>query len=162
MDLPPRSSETASPPDPGGAEGILCGTRIRTLDGDLPVEFLEPGDRVITRNGAVRLMSVTTHLRRSCAVVRLGASTIGHRRPEADLMLSPGQRVMIRDWRARSLYGSASAAVPAARLADGELVRHEILSLARLFALHFAEDEVIYAEGQELACLALTAASQPV
>ena len=34
--------------------GLLVGTRVRTLDGILPVEYLEPGDRVVTRAGARR------------------------------------------------------------------------------------------------------------
>ncbi len=44
------------------------------------------------------------------------------------------------------------AAIPAARLADGEFVCVERHLNVRLFALRFDEDEVIYAEGLELAC----------
>lgn len=162
MDRPPLLSQSAQPDNLHDTEGILAGTHIRTLDGDLPVEFIEPGDRIVTRSGAVRVISISTSLRRFAPVVRLPASTIGHRRPEADLLVSPGQRVMIRDWRAASLYGSEVAAVPAGRLADGGQVRHEITDLARVFVLHFDGEEVIYAEGLELACSARTGISQPV
>ena len=31
--------------------GVTQGARVMTLDGALPVEFLTPGDRVITRGG---------------------------------------------------------------------------------------------------------------
>ncbi len=42
--------------------------------------------------------------------------------------------------------------IPAARLVDGEFVLAETRSDVCLFALHFEEDEVIYAEGLALAC----------
>ncbi|MBY0352355.1 Hint domain-containing protein [Tabrizicola sp.] len=131
---------------------MLTGTTVRTLDGLLPVDFLTPGDRIVTRAGARRLTSVAVVARRQVDLVRLKASTMRHDRPEQDLLLSPGQPVIIRDWRARALYGVPVAAIPAARLADGEFVCVERHLNVRLFALRFDEDEVIYAEGLELAC----------
>ena len=145
--------------DGGGAEilpvGLVGGTQVRTLDGILPVEFLEPGDRVITRSGARRLGSISVSKRRKLRVVRISASTLGHDRPENDLLLAPGQPVVIRDWRARALYGSPVALIPAARLVDGDFIRAEVLAEVRLFTLRFAEDEVIWAEGLEIACPAM-------
>jgi hypothetical protein len=137
--------------------GLLAGTQIRTLDGLLPVEFLEPGDRIVTRAGSRRLVAVSVVQRRMARVVRIRATTLGHDRPEQDLLLAPGQPVMIRDWRARALYGVEAAAIPAVRLADGEFIVTEILRQVQIFTLRFAEDEVIYAEGLEIACPAVTA-----
>ena len=134
------------------APGMLTGTTVRTLDGLLPFDFLTPGDRIVTRAGARRLTSVAVVARRQVDLVRLKASTMRHDRPEQDLLLSPGQPVIIRDWRARALYGVPVAAIPAARPADGEFVCVERHLNVRLFALRFDEDEVIYAEGLELAC----------
>ncbi|MFN3280301.1 MAG: Hint domain-containing protein [Tabrizicola sp.] len=125
---------------------------VRTLDGLIPVEFLAPGDRIVTRAGARRLASVSVVARKQANLVRIKASTMGHDRPDQDLLLSPGQPVLIRDWRAKALYGVPVAAIPAARLADGEFVCLETHCNARLFTLRFDEDEVIYAEGLELAC----------
>lgn len=135
--------------------GLLCGTTVRTLDGVLPVEFLEPGDRIITRSGARRLGSVSVSRRRALAVVRFSASTLGHDRPEQDLLVTPGTPIVIRDWRAMAVYGTPVAVLPAERLADGDLVRLEVLAEARIFTLRFAEDEVIWAEGLEIACPAM-------
>lgn len=139
--------------------GMAAGTRIRTLDGVLPVEFLQPGDRIVTRSGARRLVAVSVRQSRALDVVRVKASTLGHDRPEADLLVGPGQPIVVRDWRARALYGAEVAAVPCSRLADGEFVVHETRAL-RLYTLRFAEDEVIWAEGVELTCPAVMA-SQP-
>jgi hypothetical protein len=137
--------------------GMAAGTRIRTLDGVLPVEFLEPGDRIVTRSGARRLIAVSVRVARTLDIVRLRSSTLGHGRPEADLLLGPGQPVIVRDWRSRILYNAEVAAVPSARLADGEFALREIHRKVRLYTLRFAEDEVIWAEGVELACPAVTA-----
>lgn len=137
--------------------GILAGTHIRTLDGALPVEFLCPGDRIVTRSGTVRLSSILAWLRRDMGLIRIRASSLGHDRPDTDLLVAPGQRVLIRDWRARALYGSEVAAIPAERLIDGEFVLTEHRAEVRLFALGFKTDEVIYAEGLELSCRAVKA-----
>lgn len=151
-----QSSWSATPAEPS-VLGIMAGTQVRTLDGALPVEYLEPGDRIVTRAGARRLVAVSVMQRRMAAVVRIRATTLGHDRPEQDLRLAPGQPVLIRDWRARALYGADVAAIPAARLADGEFIVTEVLRQVRLFTLRFAEDEVIYAEGLEIACPAMDA-----
>jgi hypothetical protein len=139
--------------------GMAAGTRVRTLDGVLPVEFLEPGDRIVTRSGARRLLAVSVRRCRATEIVRISASTLAHNRPEADLLLGPGQPVIVRDWRARMLYGAEVAAVPSVRLADGESVLRESRRQVLLYALRFAEDEVIWAEGIELACAAATVAA---
>jgi hypothetical protein len=136
--------------------GMAAGTRVRTLDGVLPVEYLQPGDRIVTRSGARRLVAVSVRQSRALDVVRVKAGTLGFDRPDADLVLGPGQPVIVRDWRARILYGADVAAVACARLADGEFVQRETREV-RLFTLRFAEDEVIWAEGMELACPAVAA-----
>lgn len=130
----------------------MSGTMVRTLDGLIPVEFLTPGDRIVTRAGARRLTSISVVVRKQVDLVRVKASTMGHDRPDQDLLLSPGQPVLIRDWRAKALYGVQVAAIPVSRLADGEFVCVETHRNARLFTLRFDDDEVIYAEGLELAC----------
>ncbi|WP_374369719.1 Hint domain-containing protein [Tabrizicola sp.] len=132
--------------------GMLAGTMVRTLEGVLPVEYLTPGDRIVTRAGMRRLASVSVVSRKMVDLVRIRASTVGHDRPDQDLLLSPGQPVVIRDWRAQALYGVTAAAIPAARLADGEFVCLETHRQVRLFTLRFDDEEVIYAEGLELAC----------
>ena len=132
--------------------GILRGTQVRTLDGNLPVEFLEPGDRIITRSDVRRLLSLALRHHAMLPVVSIAASTQAHDRPENDLLVAPSQPLVIRDWRARAMFGQPVAIIPAARLVDGHFVRSEVLAQATLFSLRFAEDEVIWAEGLELAC----------
>lgn len=137
-------------------EGLRAGTHVSTLDGVLPVEFLSAGDRIVTRSGAVRLVAVTSTLILQADVVVISASALGYDRPHLTLYVAPDQRVVIRDWRAQVLFGTSVAAIPAWRLVDGEFVRLTKLPQARLFTLRFDTEEVIYAEGLELACTRAT------
>ncbi len=133
--------------------GLALGTRVMTLQGALPVEFLSPGDRVITRGGARVLRAVEVSVLRDVAVVEVAPGALGHDRPEGRLCLPAGQPVLVRDWRAQALYGAAEATVPVARRADGEFLRETRVEELRLFRLRFDAPEIVYADGVELACL---------
>jgi len=129
------------------------GAEILTLHGGLPVEYLCPGDRVITRDGARNLAGVRAAVLRDAVLARVALGSLGHDRPDAALHLSPDQPLLIRDWRAKALFGVRMAMVPASRLADGSFIRLERLAQQRIYHLHFANPVVIYAGGLELGCL---------
>lgn len=135
--------------------GIVLGTPVLTLDGELPVEYIAPGDRVITRNGMRKVVQVEVTRVENARVVAVARDTLGVGRPVEDVMISPNQPVMIRDWRAKALYGQDEALIPASRLCDGEFIRAEILADARFVTLRFEGTEVIYAGGMELVCPAV-------
>jgi hypothetical protein len=137
-------------PRRGPAAGLGMGTRVLTLAGALPVEFLTPGEKVITRAGARTLRAITV-ARVTGPMMRVKKGVLGFDRPEGEALLAPATRVLIRDWRARALYGSKAVAVQVARLADGKHVAPVAVDGARVFALHFDSAEVIYAEGMEIA-----------
>ncbi|MCX7288401.1 MAG: Hint domain-containing protein [Rhodobacterales bacterium] len=151
-----RKSGLTGTVDAPALAGIAAGTGIRTLDGILPVDYLEPGDRVVTRSGARRLVAVSVQRHLGSGLIRIRASTLGHDRPERDLLIAEGQHVNVRDWRARVLFGTDAAAIPAERLVDGEFILREpaqsVQAPVYLYILRFDEDEVIWAEGLELAC----------
>jgi len=134
-----------------GPKGIASGTVLATLDGYLPVDFLEPGNRVVTREGMRILRAIRVH-RYSGRAVTITASALGHDRPEHDLTLPADTRVLLRDWRAGALYGSAQAVVPVSRLVDGEYVAETSVRSMRLYELVFDTPQVVYAEGVELVC----------
>ena len=138
--------------------GIVAGTMVLTLEGELPVQFLAPGDRVVTRSGAKVLKDIGVTLLQDALMVRISASALGHDRPDADLFVAPAQPILVRDWRARALYGQDAAMVEAQRLADGDYIRKEVVAEVRLFTLRFEREEVLYAGGLELACTALAPA----
>lgn len=132
--------------------GLALGTPVLTLDGDLPVEFILPGDRVITRNGMRRVVQVEVTQVENARVVAISRDRMGVGRPADDILVAPSQQILIRDWRAKALYGQAEALIPAARLCDGEFIRAEILPELRFVTLRFEEPELIYVGGMELAC----------
>jgi hypothetical protein len=136
--------------------GVLLGTPVLTLDGELPVEFIMPGDRVITRNGMRKVVQVEVTRVENARVVAISRDSLGVGRPTEEMMVAPNQPVLIRDWRAQALYGKAEAMIPAARLCDGEFIRADILPEARFVTLRFEGPEVIYAGGMELACTPAT------
>ena len=86
--------------------GVGMGARVATLDGMLPIEFLSPGDRVVTRAGARTLRAVTVHVVHG-ECVRLAPGVLGHDRPEGALVVGAGTPLLIRGWRATALYGCA-------------------------------------------------------
>jgi hypothetical protein len=130
--------------------GICKGTSVLTLDGDLPVEHLAPGDKVITRNsGAAELLAlefdtVTEH------GVQIASGALGTIPEGTKLVLPASQPILLRDWRAQVMFGQ-----PQAVTAAGTLVDHGfILDLGEvkmtLYRLIFERDQVIYAGGLEL------------
>ena len=139
-----------------GIQGMLAGTMVLTLDGALPVDYLEPGDRVVTRMGARRITRLEVTVVRHARVVQITHNTLGTGRPDQDMIVSAAQGILIRDWRAKALFGATEVVVPAGRLVDGLYARSAILAEARLYALGFEDATVIYAGGLELACAGAT------
>lgn len=129
--------------------GLAAGTRVLTLEGALPVEYLSPGDRVVTRDGARVLRALRT-ARIDGQMVRLRAGVLGLDRPEGELLLAPGTGVLIRDWRALALYGAKQAVVPVRRLIDGDFIAAISVQDLPVYALEFDTPQVIYAEGIEI------------
>jgi hypothetical protein len=130
---------------------LMVGTEVLTLDGALPVEFLNPGDRIITRNsGVARLMAVRAHLI-TVEAVSVSADNLGHDRPEQDMILPATQEVLVRDWRAAALFGASTALVPVSKLVDEEFVCDLGEMELRLVELIFDTPQIIYADGLEVA-----------
>ncbi|MEM9438186.1 MAG: Hint domain-containing protein [Pseudomonadota bacterium] len=130
--------------------GFAAGTDIVTGDGLLPVEHLSPGDRIVTRDGGMQRLSWVESLFVTTFAVRFSTDALGHNRPEERLLLPEGQRLLIRNWRAKVLYGGNVVGVPAWRLADGEFIRRVGPRSLQLYRLGFERQHTIYAGGLEL------------
>jgi hypothetical protein len=135
--------------------GMAAQTPVLTMDGELPVEYLMPGDRLITRTGVRRLRQVEVTVLQNARMVMIGQGILGQGRPATELAVRPDQPILIRDWRAKALYGAAQVLVPAARLVDGEFVRAEVVAEMRIFTLLLDEPAVVYAAGVEVLCAGL-------
>ena len=133
--------------------GLVAGTPVMTMDGELPVDYLTPGDRILTRSGVRKLTAISVRVDHNVAMVRIGSGTLGHSRPSTETLVPLHQLILIRDWRAQALYDAPQAFVAAGRLCDGNLVWVEIMAEMRVYTLEFDADVVIYAGGLEMACL---------
>ncbi|MDP1670260.1 Hint domain-containing protein [Phaeovulum sp.] len=135
---------------------IAQGAGILTLDGLLPVEFLNPGDRIVTRAGAMQLRAV--HVRPPKGqLIRVAPSALGHDRPGQALLLAPETEVLVRDWRATVMFGKPQAMVAVSRLIDGDYVARVGKARTRLYTLEFDSPQVVYADGVEVGCAAVRA-----
>lgn len=135
------------------------GTLILTPTGPRPVEQLEPGDRVITRDSGVQRLYWTARRRvggaRMLAMpglrpVRIMAGALGDGLPEADLWLSGDHRVLLRGPVLRDMLGEDEGLAPVRDLVDDRRIRlsgpvRETVYMHLLFERH----EIIWAEGVE-------------
>lgn len=103
------------------------GTLISTADGDLPVEWIAEGDRVVTRDRGlqvVREVQYTRQSKLSLAVqphlwpVALYASALGLPGPGGHVGLSPQHSVLVRHGAVEFLFGHREVLVPVGFLAS--------------------------------------------
>lgn len=103
--------------------GLGLGTGVLTAEGELPVEFLEPGDRIVTYDqGLVRLARIEPRLVPPGDAVRVRPSVLDPASDGRDVVLAARQQVLVRDWRARILWNRPIALVEARRLNDGAYI----------------------------------------
>ncbi len=137
---------------PYDSAGLQADSYILTLEGEKPVSDVCAGDRVITRDsGVARVKSVRSH-KITIQAIRITAGSLGHTRPERDVLLPAGQPVLIRDWRAKAMFSSVGAAmVEAHKLVDGEFITHEGTCEMTLYELDFDHPHILYVDGLEMA-----------
>jgi VCBS repeat-containing protein len=140
-------------------EVIPCftpGTRIATPRGEVPVEDLREGDRVITRDnglqeirwtgarslGAGDLMA-TPKLRP--VLIRAGA--LGHGLPERDMLVSPQHRLLLTSERAALYFGEREVLAAAKHLTGMEGI--DEVQASGVTYIHFMCDrhEVVLSDG---------------
>ncbi|QDC09751.1 hypothetical protein FHY55_11050 [Oceanicola sp. D3] len=131
-------------PDLGPA-GISASARILTARGERRLGELEPGDRLVSRSsGMVRLAGLS---RFTCDVIpiALAPHALGNGKPSDLVHVTPAQKLLLRDWRAKLLYGSSAALAPAAALVDnGYITRTPRLKGMEMVTLLFDAPEILY------------------
>ena len=150
MQLEQINTAAAAAVTPAYMTGICAGTTIMTLNGETPVENLKAGDRIITRDSGMAILKDISQTAAKVAPVRIKAGSLGHTRPDRDMLMAPGAAIHIRDWRAEALFGSTTAKVAAHKLVDGEYLATQAPRDMDLFELTFDRQHIIYADGIEL------------
>lgn len=127
---------------------FVAGTKIATPSGDVPVETLQPGDRVITHdNGVQPLRWIGRRVvaaEGNFAPIKIAANALGH---HGELMLSPLHRVLIRDAWAELLFGEREVLVAARDLINDSTVRPMPGGTVEYVHILFDEHQVVYSEG---------------
>ena len=135
--------------------GLVAGTIMLTADGEIPVEYLSPGDRIITRNAGMARLNAVESERITEEAVAIAAGALGNSRPEHSAMVPASQMILVRDWRAKALRGATQAVMPAGCLIDDQFITSLGPREMTLVRLGFDAPHVVYADGMEISVPAL-------
>ena len=151
-DLPNGSTFDLLPDNLSGtlvlASDIPCfaaGTRIRTDAGDIAVEHLKLGDRIVTRDGPPQPITWIGHRHvrparhphpQQVRPVRIEAHAFGPNEPQAALHLSPDHAIF-----------AEGVLIPVKHLINGVTVRQVDVESVTYFHIELPEHAVILAEG---------------
>jgi hypothetical protein len=124
------------------------GALVLTLDGELPVEFLQAGDRIVCRRGARRLNEVNAFSISSAYFVSVERNALGAG-PSDQIMLLAGQRIhspndALSGNKSTSLVTCLFDLLPKPGLTLLEGVK------GRFYQLLFACPETVYVNGLQL------------
>jgi len=130
--------------------GVLLGANILTMNGEIPVQRLCVGDRLITRDsGVAAIQSIFRHdVERRAVMVHAGS--LSALRPDVDVVLAADQTVLLRDWRARVMYRRPQAVAAAGALVDGKFITDLGLRHMTLFQIYCDAPHIFYSQGLEL------------
>lgn len=130
---------------------IVCfarGTMILTAEGEVPVEDLTAGSRVVTLDHGLQPLrwigSRRVKAHGKFAPVRIRAGTLG---AERDLLVSQQHRLMLRSPMAELMFGESQVLVPAKGMVNDDSVRIEVGGEVEYFHLMFDTHELVYSNG---------------
>ncbi len=127
---------------------FVSGTMIRTEAGEVPVERLEVGQKVVTRDDGAqpirwigrRVMAAEGEM----APVEISAGTFGD---HGRLCVSPLHRVLVENAQAELLFGTHEVLVAARDLVDGKRVTKRTGGLVEYVHILFDDHQVVWSDG---------------
>lgn len=129
---------------------FVAGTRIRTPQGYVAVEELQPGDLVVTKDDGAQpicwIGSRDVEGRGDFAPIHIRKNTFGHHRA---LQLSPLHRVLVRDGLTEILFGDPEVLVAIKELINDHSVRQVPVAQVTYVHLMFDKHQIVWAEGLE-------------
>lgn len=127
---------------------FVAGTRIRTANGEVAVEALEPGDLVMTIDDGLQPLRWVGQRRVAArgpmAPIHIAAGTFGD---HGALLLSPQHRVLIRDSVAELLFGEREVLVAAKDLVNDHSIRVREGGHVDYVHILFDRHQMVYSEG---------------
>jgi PAS domain-containing protein len=155
--LYPASSRVGPEPELSGVICFTPGTRLRTPDGARPVETLREGDLLQTADGAAqeilwigrrKLSGGQMHAMPELRPIRIRGAALGEDVPDADLVVSPRHRILLRSAAARALFGISEVLVAAEDLLNDTTVTrdHQLREVSYIHLL-LPRHHVVWANG---------------
>jgi hypothetical protein len=127
--------------------GYARGTHIMTARGEVPVENLRVGDRIITRDHGLQAVrwvgSEKACITAENAPILFRKGAIKNAR---DLVVSADQRIVVKGAEALTKYGVKEVLVPARELLNGNTIVQAVSGKMQFFQILTDKHEVIYAE----------------
>ncbi|WP_417725922.1 Hint domain-containing protein [Roseovarius sp.] len=171
-DIPPRDREmwvvhhslegmrsASTGPASGGVICFTPGTRIETPEGPRLVEELREGDCVQTRdNGAEEIQWIGSRRMTGARLfamprlrpIRFRAGALGINRPDAELLVSPEHRLLVRGDVARALFNTPEVLVMARDLVNKDTVSVDLGSREVTYIhLLLPHHQIVWANGLE-------------
>lgn len=154
----PYALQTATAPTHGNLP-IMAGTLIDTDAGPKPVEDLQVGDMIRTKDNGLQpirwiaarsLDRAALDADPSLRPIRIKAGALGPSKPARDLVVSPQHRVLLDDWRCELLFGEDEMLAPARALLNDSsiLVDHDAREVT-YYHFMFDRHEIVYSNGAE-------------
>lgn len=147
-------SENAMTSNMEESTGIAAGTIVLTLNGEMPVENLNVGDRIITRDTGIATLRAVRMRKVTFTPYKISKDRLGNGRPVADTLVAGDQHILLRGLLSQALYNTDSALVPVSKLVDGEFISRCDEQTLNIYELEFDAAHVIYANGLEIASVA--------
>ncbi|MGR3759655.1 Hint domain-containing protein [Roseobacteraceae bacterium NS-SX3] len=144
--------------DDANVTGLTPDTVVMTRRGDVRAADLSPGDQIVTRGQGFAAAEAVERRRILTRAIRITAGSLGDTRPDCSVILPEAQKLLVRDWRSKALFGQPQALAAAGDLVDGEFILDLGEQLLELTVLRFARPVVLYAGGLELAGATLRSA----
>jgi len=138
---------------------VICFTRdamIATMSGELPVQSLREGDRVITRDNGLQeiawigqktLTQSDLAQNPNLQPIVIKAGSLGHNQPERDLMVSPNHRMLIANDANALLFDERETLVAAKHLVGKPGVVRATVASVTYFHVLFEHHEVVLGNG---------------
>lgn len=132
------------------------GTQILTAFGARPVESLEVGDLVLTRDNGLQpirwvgrrdLSFAELLLRPSLRPVSIKAGAMGNSSPDRDMLVSPQHRMLFEGARAEMLFGEREVLIAAAHLAGRSGIEQKLTHGVSYIHVMFDQHEIIHSDG---------------
>ncbi|QFQ88079.1 hemolysin [Paracoccus kondratievae] len=136
---------------------FVAGTLIETENGFVPVETLQVGDKVMTRDnglqpirwiGSIKLKAAALKASPKLMPIRIRAGALGDGVPSSDLLVSPQHRVLVRSKIAQKMFGTMEVLVAAKQLLqlDGVDIATDLAEV-EYFHILFERHEVVNSNG---------------